>query len=97
MLNQREVTVLMGCSGVFIQGLEHKGLIIPIHSGLNHGHTYYPESELKKIVAIMDKKGMSWARERKEWWLWPKFFLPVPSPLGELDNGEKGGEVYRRM
>ena len=65
MLNQREVTVLLVCSGGFLRGLEHKGLISPIHSGLNHGHTYYPESELKKIRAIMDKKGMGWGRRKK--------------------------------
>ena len=65
MLNQREVTVLLVCSGEFLRGLEHKGLISPIHSGLNHGHTYYPESELKKIRAIMDEKGMAWERRKK--------------------------------
>ena len=65
MLNQREVTVLLVCCGEFLRGLEHKGLISPIHSGLNHGHTYYPESELKKIIAIMDKKGMAWERRKK--------------------------------
>ena len=65
MLNQRGAAALLGCCGAFLTGLEHKGLISPIHSGLNHGHTYYPESELKKIIAIMDKKGMSWARRKK--------------------------------
>ena len=66
MLNQREVTVLLVCSGEFLRGLEHKGLISPIHSGLNHGHTYYPESELKKIIAIMDKKGMGMGQGRRK-------------------------------
>jgi len=65
MLNQREVTLLLGCCGAFLTGLEHKGLISPIHSGLKRGHTYYPEGELKKIIAIMDKKGMGWERRKK--------------------------------
>ena len=65
MLNQREITVLLGCSGAFLQGLEHKGLISPIHSGLKPSPTYYPESELKKIIAIMDKKGMVGERRKK--------------------------------
>jgi len=65
MLNQRGAAALLGCCGAFLTGLEHKGLISPIHSGLNHGHTYYPESELKKIRAIMDKKGMGQGRRKK--------------------------------
>ena len=67
MLNQREVTVLLVCSGGFLRGLERKGLISPIHSGFKHSPTYYPESELRKIRAIMDKKGWVGGGERKEW------------------------------
>ena len=66
MLNQKEVAALLGCCGAFLTGLDHKGLISPIHSGLNHGHTYYPESELKKIIAIMDKKGMGMGQGRRK-------------------------------
>ena len=58
MLNQKEVAALLGCCGAFLTGLEQKGLISPIHSGLKHGPVYYPDSEIKKIRAIMDKKGV---------------------------------------
>lgn len=65
MLNQKEVMALLGCSQRYLNGLEHKGLISPTHSGLKRGHTYYLESELNKIRAIMDRKGMSWEKRKK--------------------------------
>ena len=65
MLNQREAAALLGCCGPFLTGLARKGLITPIHSGLNHGHTYYPESEIRKIRGIMDEKGMVAERRKK--------------------------------
>ena len=63
MLNQKEARALLGCCGAFLTGLEKKGLISPIHSGLRHGPVYYPKSELMKIRAIMNKKGM-WRRKK---------------------------------
>ena len=48
MLNQKEAAVLVGCRGAFLTGLEQKGLISPIHSGLTRGPVYYPGSELAK-------------------------------------------------
>jgi DNA-binding CsgD family transcriptional regulator len=56
MLNQKEAAALLGCCGAFLTGLEQKGLISPIHSGLTRGPVYYPDSELAKIRAIRDKK-----------------------------------------
>jgi len=58
MLNQRQAEALLGCCENFLTGLERKGLISPIHSGLKKGPVYYPEGEITKIRAIMDKKGM---------------------------------------
>ncbi|UCC90752.1 MAG: hypothetical protein JSW24_00875 [Dehalococcoidia bacterium] len=58
MLNQKEAAALLGCCGAFLTGLERKGLISPIHSGLKQGPVYYPGSELAKIRAIMDKERM---------------------------------------
>ena len=56
MLNQKEVAALLGCCGAFLTGLEHKGLISPIHSGLKYGPVYYPEGEINKIRALMGKR-----------------------------------------
>lgn len=66
MLNQREVAALMGCCGAFLTGLEHKGLVSPIHSGLKRGPVYYPDSELAKIRTIMSKKRMGRGRRKKK-------------------------------
>lgn len=65
MLNRKEAAALLGCGGAFLTGLEQKGLISPIHSGLKHAPVYYPESEVKKIRAIMDRKGMGEGRQKK--------------------------------
>jgi len=65
MLNQKETAALLGCCGAFLTGLDRKGLISPIHSGGKQSPRYYPEGELKKIRAIMDKKGMGWERRKK--------------------------------
>jgi len=65
MLNQKEAAALLGCCRAFLTGLEQKGLISPIHSGLTHAPVYYPESEVEKISAIMDKKGMGRGRREK--------------------------------
>ena len=54
MLNQRQAAALLGCCDNFLTGLDRKGLISPIHSGLTRGPVYYPEGELKKIRAIME-------------------------------------------
>lgn len=58
MLNQKEAAALLGCCSAFLRGLEYKGVISPIHSGLKHGPVYYPEGELKKIRAIMARAGL---------------------------------------
>jgi hypothetical protein len=65
MLNQKEVAALLGCCGAFLTGLERKGLISPIHSGLKRSPVYYPDSELANIRAIIDKKRMGRGRRKK--------------------------------
>jgi DNA-binding CsgD family transcriptional regulator len=65
MLNRKEAAALLGCCGAFLTGLEQKGLISSIHSGPKHAPVYYPESEVKKISAIMDRKGMGQGRQKK--------------------------------
>jgi len=65
MLNQKEAATLLGCCDGFLTRLDQKGLISPIHSGLKGSPVYYPESELVKIRATMDRKGMGWGRRKK--------------------------------
>jgi hypothetical protein len=65
MLKQKEVMALLGCSQRYLNGLEHKGLVTLIHSGLKPSTTYYSESELIKIKAIMGERWISRGRQKR--------------------------------
>ena len=81
MLNQKEAAALLGCCGAFLTGLEQKGLISPIHSGLKRGPVYYPDSELKKIRAIVEEGGENCTMSIQE--------VPIVSFLKEVMRRRK--------